>query len=66
MHDLVIDDLRGRKLFGLEKYGTTLTIGNGRDGLMDAYEEALDLVVYLRHAIETRKRLDELEANKAL
>jgi hypothetical protein len=27
---------------------------NGRDSLMDAYQEALDLVMYLRQAIEER------------
>lgn len=28
---------------------------NGRDPLVDAYQEALDLVVYLRQAIEERR-----------
>jgi hypothetical protein len=55
MHDLVADDLRERKAFGLRKYGTTLTTHNGRDPLVDAYEEALDLCVYLRQAIEERR-----------
>jgi hypothetical protein len=54
MHDLVAADLTERKAFGLRKYGTTLTAGNGRDPLLDAYEEALDLVVYLRQLIEER------------
>lgn len=54
MHDLVAADLEERKQFGLRKYGTTLTWDNGRDPLFDAYEEALDLCVYLRQGIEER------------
>jgi hypothetical protein len=54
MHDLVAADLAERRQFGLRKYGTTLTAGNGRDALKDAYEEALDLCVYLRQALEER------------
>lgn len=54
MHDLVADDLRRRRDFGLRKYGTLLQAGNGRDALRDAYDEALDLAVYLRQAIEER------------
>ncbi len=55
-HDLVILDLAKRKNFGFKKYGTLLQAGNGRDALQDAYEEALDLCVYLRTAIEERNR----------
>ncbi|SLG39996.1 Uncharacterised protein [Mycobacteroides abscessus subsp. abscessus] len=53
-HDLVVADLRQRREFGLEKYGTLLQPGNGRDSLLDAYEEVLDLAVYLRNAVEER------------
>lgn len=52
--DLVIADMQKRKEFGIAKYGTPLQAGNGRDALKDAYEEALDLVQYLRQAIEER------------
>jgi hypothetical protein len=55
IHDLVIEDLAGRKDYGYRKYRTILTAGNGRDPLLDAYEESLDLCVYLRQAIEERK-----------
>lgn len=55
-HDLVVSDLRQRKEFGFEKYGTELQPDNGRDSLQDAYEEVLDLAVYLRNAIEERTR----------
>lgn len=54
MHDLVIEDMKERRHFGLIKYGTVLQTDNGRDPLIDAYQEALDLVVYLRQAIEER------------
>jgi hypothetical protein len=39
---------------GVRKYGTPLQAHNGRDGLMDAYQEALDLAVYLRQLIAER------------
>lgn len=52
--DLVIEDMRARDALGRARYGTRLQAGNGRDALRDAYEEALDLAVYLRQAIEER------------
>ena len=54
--DLVIQDMHGRDVVGMEKYNTRLYPGNGRDALLDAYEEALDLTVYLRQAIYERNR----------
>lgn len=51
---LVMRDMTERDIFGAEKYGTRLQPGNGRDFLLDAYQEALDLVVYLRGAIYER------------
>jgi hypothetical protein len=44
-------ELAERKRIGLARYGTILQAGNGRDALVDAYQEALDLVVYLRQAL---------------
>ena len=41
--DLVIADMRERDQEGRRKYGTPLQAGNGRDTLVDAYHEALDL-----------------------
>lgn len=55
VHDLVAADIDGRKAFGLAKYGTILQASNGRDHLVDAYQEALDLCCYLRAAIELRR-----------
>ena len=39
---------------GQQRYGTRLRGHNGRDPLVDAYQEALDLCVYLRQAIYER------------
>lgn len=50
----VIDDMRSRADMGVRKYGTYLQAFNGRDGLRDAYEEVLDLAVYLRQVIDER------------
>lgn len=54
MWDLVIADMQERDTQGAKKYGTRLQANNGRDPLVDAYQEALDLVVYLRQAIYER------------
>jgi hypothetical protein len=49
----VLADMRNRDTFGRAKYGTPLQPWNGREALMDAYEEVLDGAVYLRqHLIE--------------
>ena len=54
IQDLVIQDHLARKQIGIQRYGTPLQVFNGRDGLRDAYEEGLDLVVYLRGIMEER------------
>lgn len=46
-----IDDLTDRKKFGLDKYNTVLQAFNGRNALVDAYQEIQDLLVYLRQAM---------------
>jgi hypothetical protein len=56
--DLVIIDMHERDRVGRARYGTPLQTNNGRDALVDAYQEALDLVVYLRQAIEERTAPD--------
>lgn len=53
--DLVVADLRERAQAGERKYGTKLQALNGRDALIDAYQEALDLAMYLRQAIDERR-----------
>lgn len=50
----VIADMEARRQVGIRRYGTPLQAGNGRDCLRDAYDEALDLVAYLRQAIAER------------
>ena len=51
---LVMVDMASRDHLGRKRYGTPLQAHNGRDALRDAYEEALDLAVYLRTAIFER------------
>jgi len=48
---LVISDMMDRDRVGMKKYNTRSQPVNGRDPLWDAYQEALDLCVYLRQAI---------------
>lgn len=48
--DAVLVDIRERDAMGERKYGVRLQPFNGRDSLRDAYEEALDLTVYLLNA----------------
>ena len=52
---LVIHDMQERDRIGRERYGVPLQPHNGRDALMDAFEEALDLCAYLRQAIYERE-----------
>ncbi len=54
--ELVIADMHARNAAGTAHYGTPLQPFNGRDALVDAYQEALDLCVYLRQEIEQRRR----------
>lgn len=51
---LVIADLEDRAAAGIMTYGTLLRPFNGRDALKDAYEEALDLAMYLKQAMIER------------
>lgn len=52
---LVLDDIQARVEAGRLKYNTVLQSHNGRDALIDAYQEAIDLTLYLRQLIEERK-----------
>ena len=51
IHELVKKDLDARAKVGLRKYKTYLYPLNGRSGLKDAYEEALDLASYLKQCL---------------
>lgn len=48
----VVRDLAARKQLGLERYGSLLQAGNGRDALRDLHEEQLDSLVYCRQWLE--------------
>ncbi len=50
----VMRDLEARIETGKVKYGEPPTTNNGRDALVDAYQEALDLAVYLKQAMLER------------
>lgn len=51
---LVIADMQDRDKDGFRKYGTRLQPFNGRDALIDLYQELLDACVYIRQEIEER------------
>lgn len=63
--EFVRADVIQRMEIGKQRYGTPLQTFNGRDGLLDAFEEALDLAIYLRQVVleraEARKALDCIE-----
>ena len=62
--DAVIADWKKREAQGIKTYGRPLETFNGRDALWDAYEECLDLCLYLRQAImerESSSKRDKLE-----
>lgn len=48
IRDEVAADLEARKQLGLARYHTLLQTGNGRDFLVDLYQELLDAAVYAR------------------
>ena len=67
IHEQVIEDIKLRAEAGKQNYGTYLQAGNGRDSLLDAYEEAQDKALYLKQAILERDQLRaELTAAKNL
>lgn len=52
--DRLLADMRERDEIGFQKYGVRLQAGNGRRHLVDAYQENLDLIVYLRAWLDER------------
>lgn len=52
---LVVEDMKSRDQLGFEKYKQRLQIHDGRNHLVDAYQECLDQAVYLRQEIEERQ-----------
>jgi hypothetical protein len=55
--DLVRADLEERDRVGWDQHHCPLLAHDGKDSLREAYEEALDLVVYLRKALAERGAL---------
>lgn len=51
---MVLHDLNARAEMGRAKYGTYLRAYNGRDTLMDLYQEHLDATMYLRQLLFER------------
>jgi len=54
----VKQDIEQRAEKGIKKYGERVKFYNGRDALQDAYEEALDLAMYLKQAIIEKEKLE--------
>lgn len=65
IQSLVISDLEARRELGIHRYGTALQADNGRDPVRDAYEEAMDLTVYLRQVLTEHATIGELRARVA-
>lgn len=58
--DMVRADIAERDRVGLERYGVPLSRAVNIDGIREAYDEALDLVVYLRHALDALQAKDDV------
>lgn len=54
--DYVLEDIAKREKMGYNKYGKYLTVKTDEDMLNHAYNEALDLVVYLRTMLLQRDK----------
>jgi hypothetical protein len=60
---VLIEALKQRMQFGLKKYGRPLETNNGRDPLLDMWEEMLDMVSYFtQFVLEQGVKLPGLEA----
>lgn len=52
--DRVLADIQARKQLGYDRYGVALNHLSDKDFLQEAYEEAMDLCVYLRAELDRR------------
>jgi hypothetical protein len=52
--DAVVADMVKRRETGVKKYSVELLTFNGRDALLEAYQESLDLTMYLKQALMER------------
>lgn len=57
IQDLTIADLQQRKAIGIQRYGTALHGFNGRNAMVDLYQELIDAVQYCRQEIYEREEL---------
>ena len=62
----VMADIEDRASLGCEKYGTYLQTFNGRDALIDLYQELLDAVQYLRQRIDEDYLNETLDVNESI
>jgi hypothetical protein len=51
IQSMVIRDIESRRQHGIKTYGTALQAFNGRDAVKDAYEESMDLTMYLKQML---------------
>lgn len=56
-HELLAADIMDRLAVGMDRYGEALKPMNGRDTALDAYEEVLDLAVYMRTLMMEREEI---------
>lgn len=57
-------DMRERNRLGKHRYSTPLSPGNGRDSLVDAYQEALDKTVYLKNAVVEMSDTEDISTER--
>lgn len=57
IQDALIERIEARKQVGIERYGTTLQPFNGRNAILDAFEESLDLTTYLLQVLYENKTI---------
>ncbi len=55
IHEQVCADVMQRQALGISRYGQPLQPHNGRDALLDLYQELLDAIVYLRQFMEEQR-----------
>jgi hypothetical protein len=59
VQDQLIVEIERRKKIGVERYGTLLQPFNGRSAIRDAFEESLDLTIYLRQVLAEQDEVAE-------
>ena len=61
---LAMVDMRERDRIGRERYKVPLTSGNGRNHLIDAYQEQLDTLVYLRAWLDEHSNIGHPDSER--